>query len=134
MKFFRPEFFGSTIFDSQNFSTVFSETGACPSEAKPVVAVVSGRRDIISSPVAVYYELTRRCNLHCQQCFASCRTADPSELPSETVFAVLRQLAAAKEHSRGDHRLMPNTHMKLAQTLTGVSKEAYFLHQTQYAL
>lgn len=95
MKFFRPEFFGSAIFDSQNFSTVFSETAACPSGAKPVSAVMNGRRDIISSPVAVYYELTRRCNLHCQQCFASCRTADPSELPSETVFAVLRQLAAA---------------------------------------
>lgn len=95
MKFFRPEFFGSVLFDTQNFSAVFSEIADCPSDAKPVSLVLNGRRDIISSPVAVYYELTRRCNLHCQQCFASCRTADPSELPAETVFAVLRQLAAA---------------------------------------
>lgn len=95
MKYFRQEPFGGLIFDSQVFSTTFATSSICPPEMRAVEHAPFVRTDILSAPVAVYFELTRRCNLHCKQCFASCRQVDQAELSGDEVKHILLQLAAA---------------------------------------
>lgn len=94
MKFFRQEPFGGLIFDSENFSTSFTRGSECPAGAREISHAPFSRTDILTAPVAIYFELTRRCNLHCRQCFASCRQVDEAELKTSEVKAILDQLAA----------------------------------------
>lgn len=46
----------------------------------------------LSAPVFVWWDITKRCNLCCQQCYSSSGTASEDELSLKEVFEVLRQL------------------------------------------
>lgn len=95
MKYFRRETFGGLIFDSQNFSLNFTSDSVCPPGVSEVKGCTATDAKILSAPVGVYFELTRRCNLHCRQCFASCRSHDENELKTAEVLQILQQLQAA---------------------------------------
>jgi len=96
MMLFRKESFGGILFDTKTMG--FSLTG--PDDRPDYDRRVKtgpdhGRRDIISAPVAVYYELTGRCNLECRHCFTNSGGARGEGLPGDAVFSVLERLAEA---------------------------------------
>lgn len=53
------------------------------------------RKDILYSPIRVYWELTLGCNLHCRYCFNNSGKARPSELTSEEMVQGLYKLKDA---------------------------------------
>ncbi len=95
MKYFRSEPFGGLVFDPLTFTTTFTVESSGSTAMNVVKPAAFARTDILSAPVAVYFELTRRCNLHCIQCFASCRHSEQPELDTASVKQALRQLFAA---------------------------------------
>lgn len=66
-----------------------------PGGAPPAPGVRRLRFDVAERPFLVLFELTRACDLKCSHCRAEAiRTADPDELATEEVIAVLDDLAA----------------------------------------
>lgn len=50
------------------------------------------RKDILYSPLRIYYEVTLACNLHCKFCFNSSGVARPNELTTKEVIDSLHSL------------------------------------------
>lgn len=48
----------------------------------------------LSAPVFVWWDITKRCNFRCQQCYSSSGKASGDELTLDEVFGILKQLAA----------------------------------------
>lgn len=53
------------------------------------------RYDILYSPTRIYYELTLKCNLHCQYCFNDSGIPRPNELTTKEVLKSLEDLREA---------------------------------------
>ena len=72
MRILREEKFGYILYDSRNISYEFIpfDTNVEYDQKIPRVKGFD-RDDIISSPIQVYFELTRKCNLSCRHCFTS---------------------------------------------------------------
>lgn len=73
----------------------------------------AGARFAASGPPVVVWNVTRRCNLHCQHCYAEARAAaDPEELTREEGHALLEEFARCRVpaviFSGGDPLLRPD--------------------------
>ncbi|HOX22037.1 MAG TPA: radical SAM protein [Elusimicrobiales bacterium] len=95
MKIYRKETFGGILYDTITLS--HKPVTAEPEKvARLVVAKSPPRRtDILSAPVRVYYEFTRRCNLFCSCCFANCGPHAEIGVPHKTAVALLQDLASS---------------------------------------
>ena len=69
MKIFRPENFGGILYDTETLRYQITETKIEADRIVPQKPI--NRDDILSAPVRVYFELTKRCNLACRHCFVS---------------------------------------------------------------
>src|SRR3989344_1848162 len=47
-------------------------------------------RDLLYSPIRVYLETTRECNLRCRHCFNSSSKRDPDEMTTEEIMRSLK--------------------------------------------
>ncbi len=101
--FLRQEAFGYTFFDKKtlryNFifkndlSRFFLTKGIGKNDCEYLPASKKKfRKDIVYSPIRIYYELTLACNLHCRHCFNSSGKKRPDELNTEEVLKSLYNL------------------------------------------
>lgn len=67
---FRKEHFGGVLYDAKTLR--FKLVPEKPfGVGKVIERRLPDRKDILSAPVRAYFEITRKCNLHCRHCFAS---------------------------------------------------------------
>jgi len=101
----RQEPFGYTFFDKQKLRHVFLHEPDLDGflrdrqiSAKQVEFLKfkrkDYRRDILYSPLRVYYELTLGCNLHCRYCYNSSGKCRPNELSTAEVLKSLDDFKA----------------------------------------
>ncbi len=96
----RDEPFGSTVFDRKKLRHKYLEIPqfgedifmsgvrvVCP-EHWPA-DLTSAPRDILYSPVRVYFETTRECNLRCRHCFNASAKKDSDEMTTGEIFSAL---------------------------------------------
>lgn len=96
MILFRPERFGGVAFDTKTMGFSLVGPDECPHYDRLVPAgPENGRNDILSAPVAVYYEITRECNLECAHCFTGSGRGKKAGLGTAEVFALLDSFARA---------------------------------------
>lgn len=99
----REEPFGYTLFDRTTLSHRFLTKSDLSSEihsglanaCKTLVADLSNApRDILFSPIRVYFELTSQCNLRCRTCFNESGMAKANELSRKDIECSLEGLCA----------------------------------------
>jgi MoaA/NifB/PqqE/SkfB family radical SAM enzyme len=98
MKIVRDELSGTIIYDDETLSYRLVEKGKeTPVKADRIVTRNEAvtREDILSGPIRIYYEFTRRCNLQCRHCFASCSPKGKAGLSTESVKALLEDMKKA---------------------------------------
>lgn len=102
-KILRDEVFGSTVYDRKKLIHSFlnheqtAETLVKDPGIEYWEADTTGlRKDIIYSPIRIYYELTTGCNLRCRTCFNSSGNPLNDELTTSEVLKLLDGLR--KEH------------------------------------
>jgi MoaA/NifB/PqqE/SkfB family radical SAM enzyme len=102
----RDEPFGYTLYDRQTLSYKFITPQEWKSTKQQLDAIGQRveylpanrndfREDIVYSPIRVYWEVTLRCNLHCQYCFNNSGKPRPYELTTEETIHGLREIRAA---------------------------------------
>lgn len=93
MKIIREEAFGGIVFDTDTlrYRIVDSITDQVADRVVPLDRVPP-RSDILSAPVRVYFEITRRCNLKCTHCFVSASPDGWYGLQTDELFALLDEL------------------------------------------
>lgn len=102
----REEPFGYTFFDKpklrhkfvlrENLNDFLKSRGLPLDECKYLRTKRKGfRKDIIYSPIRIYYELTLACNLQCKSCFNRSGKPRPYELSTEEVLKSLKDLREA---------------------------------------
>ena len=99
MKVFREEFFGGVLYDAQTLSyQLVYDAAEGRRQADRVLPQTEApaRRDILSGPVSVYFEITQRCNLACRQCFVSSHPAQPQGMDMATIRGVLEDMQRAR--------------------------------------
>lgn len=99
MKVFREEFFGGVLYDARTLSyqLVYDlDEGRRQADRVLPQTEAPARRDILSGPVRVYFELTRRCNLACRQCFVSSHPAQPLGMDTATIRGILDDMRRAR--------------------------------------
>jgi MoaA/NifB/PqqE/SkfB family radical SAM enzyme len=99
MKVFREEFFGGVLYDAQTLSyQLVYDAAEGRRQADRVLPQTEApaRRDILSGPVSVYFEITQRCNLACRQCFVSSHPAQPLGMDMATIRGVLEDMQRAR--------------------------------------
>lgn len=101
----RDEIFGGTLFDRKSFGhkfvdhheiqrgIVFNGTTIANYE-KWGASLENVPTNIPFSPVRVYFELTRKCNLDCQTCFNSSGLEGPNEMNTDEVKRCLEGMRA----------------------------------------
>jgi len=93
----RQEPFGFTFYDRRKLRQVFLKTSHLNSYLKEkgikqteIEYLRFGRsdyrKDILYSPIRIYYELTLQCNLRCRYCFNSSGKARSHELTTSEVL------------------------------------------------
>jgi MoaA/NifB/PqqE/SkfB family radical SAM enzyme len=99
VKILREEFFGGVLYDTSilSYQLVYDVAeGRRQADRVLPQAAPPARHDILSGPVRVYFELTRRCNLACRQCFVSSHPAQPLGMDTATVKALLDDMKQAR--------------------------------------
>jgi radical SAM protein with 4Fe4S-binding SPASM domain len=102
----REEYFGFTFYDRQNLKhkfvlkkewPTFSEKNGITSRNCDFLYIREKniRQDLLYSPIRIYYELTLKCNLHCQYCFNDSGISRTNELTTMEVLKSLDELRAA---------------------------------------
>ncbi len=96
MKIFRKEHFGGVLYDTDTLR--FGLVRKIP-EGITIDRIIkteeAKRKDILSAPVRVYYELLTKCNLTCKPCFASSSLKGEYGKPTEDIKLVLDELSKA---------------------------------------
>lgn len=95
MKIFREEYFGGLLYDDAHLGYQVVRDAATGRRGADRVVPLAGlvpRRDILSAPVRIYLELTRRCNLACRHCFAGCSPATTEGLGREALLELMDEL------------------------------------------
>lgn len=98
MKIFRQELFGGVCYDDVSLGYKMISGSPDMSAAFERVIPLSHipeRTDILSGPVRIYFELTRRCNLSCAHCFAGSSSREPEGLDIGSIRALLEDLKNA---------------------------------------
>ena len=90
MKLYREEHFGGVLFDTDTLRYTI-HTGDMESKADRRLPLNNPhlRRDILSAPIRVYFEITRRCNLTCSHCFVSSSPTAMEGMSTATAIALL---------------------------------------------
>lgn len=93
MKLLRKEHFGGVLFDTDSLRYEFvSGQPASPPDRVLPARPLPPRTDILSAPIRVYFEITRRCNLTCRHCFVSSGPKSYAGVPRELIFTILDDL------------------------------------------
>lgn len=93
MKIFREEVFGGVIFDTENLRYELTSHKKVENVGKFLpFNSYPPRSDILSSPIRVYFELTRKCNLHCKHCFSSSSNSEDDMLSKNFIFKMLEEM------------------------------------------
>ncbi|HOT74341.1 MAG TPA: radical SAM protein [Candidatus Wallbacteria bacterium] len=96
MIIFREEKFGGILFDTETMSYKFVETlnGEASAKIGRRIPLFPGceRPDIVSAPVQVYIELTKKCNLNCRHCFTGAAGTDSEGEPAGVWISILDEL------------------------------------------
>ena len=93
MLYFREECKGGVLFDSTQMS--FALVERIPFEFKGIRIPSSSaheRKDILSAPIAVYYELLNGCNLSCRHCFACSSEQGGQRLSTKQSISLIEHL------------------------------------------
>jgi len=90
MIIFREEHFGGVLFDTDTLRYSLIEGRPATKPDRILLAQeLPSRRDILSAPVRIYFEITRRCNLSCTHCFVSSSPRAPEGMPTSRAIALL---------------------------------------------
>jgi len=93
MKIFREELFGGVLFDTGNLRYELASKRMVGNVEKFLpINYQPPRSDILSSPIRVYFEITRKCNLHCKHCFASSTNNEDDLLSKNEIYTILEQM------------------------------------------
>lgn len=65
---FRKEHFGGILYDARTLRFKLVPDGPAGAE-RIIEKKLPARKDIVSAPVRVYFEITKKCNLACRHCF-----------------------------------------------------------------
>ncbi len=93
MKIFREEVFGGVLFDTDSlrYDLLAYRDNVHFDRFLPLQSVPP-RSDILTSPIRVYFEITRKCNLHCRHCFASSSITENVFLNTEDILSTLKEM------------------------------------------
>ncbi|MDB4444467.1 radical SAM protein [bacterium] len=94
MKIFRKEHFGGVLYDTNTLR--FALVKKLPKDQTISMHIdkeLPDRKDIISTPIRVYYELLRKCNLVCKHCFVNSSEKSEYGEPTEFVLKVINELS-----------------------------------------
>lgn len=94
MKIFRKEHFGGVLYDTKTLR--FDLVDGLPKDeevARVIHKKLPERKDIISAPIRMYYELLRKCNLFCKHCFVDASGIGEYGEPTEFVIQVIDELS-----------------------------------------
>jgi len=93
MKIFREELFGGVLFDTSNLRYELTSNKMVGNVEKFLpISYYPQRTDILSSPIRIYFEITRKCNLHCKHCFASSTNHEADLLSKNDIYKILEQM------------------------------------------
>jgi len=93
MKIYRKEHFGGVLYDTDTLR--FDLVRKIPEECTISTYIdkeLPDRKDILSAPVRVYFELTRRCNLYCKHCFVSSYWGDEYGEDTDFILEIINEL------------------------------------------
>lgn len=120
--FFHEEFFGSRIYNTKNQEEYFfdkdssslikkilsgdSKNNLISNEFKndlikkglltsDVVYIENKENDVLSAPLRVSLNITRKCNLRCKHCFSDSGNPDLNELTTQELFSLINQMKNA---------------------------------------
>jgi MoaA/NifB/PqqE/SkfB family radical SAM enzyme len=94
VKLYRQEYFGGVLFDTDSLRYELHTDDSAPIVDRVLpLRAASERRDILSAPIRVYFEITRRCNLTCSHCFVSSSPTAMVGMSTETAIALLDHMA-----------------------------------------
>jgi len=103
--FLRQETFGYTFYDKQALRHKFlkkseiekflKDKGITIDECDLLLPSWPARKDILYSPIRIYYELTLACDLRCKFCFNNSGKPRPNELTTNEVIKSLQALKRA---------------------------------------
>lgn len=96
----RDEVFGGTLFDRKTLRCKYLETkgihGDISIDGTRVKSfehwkadISSAPPDLLYSPIRIYVETTRACNLRCRHCFNASESRDPDEMSTDELFKAL---------------------------------------------
>ncbi len=93
----RKEVFGGILFDRNNLTYEFHNYRSVKKLDKSSYKLTKTNKKyvddgIISAPIRVYWEITKKCNLRCPQCFNNSIVSLPEELNLEQCFKVISGL------------------------------------------
>ncbi|GEM_PF-1887908 len=98
MRIYREESFGGILYDDSTLSYRVVEKNQMKEGSSDLIVTTSGKRnrnDILSGPIRIYFELTRRCNLRCKHCFADSSPDEADGMPKEMIFELLTDMKRA---------------------------------------
>ena len=93
MLYFRPERCGGVLFDSSKMSFQLLQEEPVDFSGIRLTPRSSTRKDILSAPVAVYYELLNACNLSCRHCFACSSKRGGQRLATSQSMSLVEHLS-----------------------------------------
>ncbi len=93
MKIFREEKFGGIVYDTKTLRYTLIREKELPVDKILPLKKYFERSDIISAPIRVYFEITRKCNLHCEHCFASAGKNQIDGLPNKELIKLIDEFA-----------------------------------------
>jgi len=96
MKIFREEKFGGILYDTETLR--YSLVTKKDTKADTFLPMTSKfvRDDILSSPVRIYFEITRKCNLYCKHCFVNAGKSQIDGLSHDNMLSLIDQFADAR--------------------------------------
>jgi len=98
MKIFREEFFGGILYDDSRFNYSLITENREDIKAYRIIPLPgpAKRTDILSAPVRVYFEFTRKCNLACRHCFTSSSPSSGDGMSTSVVYSLLEDIKKAR--------------------------------------
>ncbi|MFB9949568.1 radical SAM/SPASM domain-containing protein [Rhizobium puerariae] len=86
---------GATLLDLESLRIFYQGTDVKPRDIRTVkLAVTKPERPVLSAPLKVFLNITKKCNLFCTHCFNDSGHASSPEIPKEHLFTILDSLAA----------------------------------------
>jgi len=93
MKIFREEPFGGVVYDTSTLRyQLIDEKDMCFADKTITLRKAPERQDILSAPIRVYFEITRKCNLHCRHCFASSSPSEEIGMSTASIMSLLDEM------------------------------------------